>query len=134
MRAVVDTSFWIDYSRGKVTAAERETVERLWRCGGAVLHQFVWLELVVGFRSPKEQRTLRDLRIISRWEPLQAEDAARAEVFAGTLRQKGLCLTASDLLIMAAADRLGAKIIHHDGDFTSAFAWPGFRHLQMPAA
>ena len=133
MRAVVDTSFWIDYSRGKVTAGEKETAERLWRFGGGVLYQFVWLELVVGFQSSKEQKTLRDLRTISRWEPMQAEDAVKAEAFAATLRAKGRRLTASDLLVMAAADRIGAKIIHHDGDFTAAFALPEFAHLQVPA-
>jgi predicted nucleic acid-binding protein len=133
MRAVIDTSFWIDYSRGRVTTAERESVERLWRFGAGVLYQFVWLELVVGYRSLKEQKALRDYRAISLWDPIRPEDAVKVEHFATTLRAKGCCLTASDLLIMAAADRLGAKIIHHDGDFTSALAYQEFAHLRMPA-
>ena len=131
MRAVVDTSFWIDYLRGKVTALERERVERLWRQGEVVLHQFVWLELVVGFRSPKEQRVLQDFRAISRWEALLPEDGASAERFAGLLRGRGRTIGASDLLIMAAADRLGAKVVHHDDDFSQAFAQPELAHLRF---
>ncbi len=129
MRAVIDTSFWIDYGRGHVAAPEREGVERMFRQGEAVIHQFVWLELVVGFRSPKEQRVLREFRAVSRWEPMNPADGTRAEAFAGLLRGKGLAITASDLLIMAAADRLGATIIHHDSDFTLAFQLPEFAHL-----
>ena len=129
MRAVIDTSFWIDYGRGDVTASERERVERLWRQGDAILYQFVWLELVAAFRSPKEQRVLREYRTISQWEPMIPEDGVKAERFADLLRGKGHTIGASDLLIMAAADRLGAKLIHHDDDFALAFKQPEFTHL-----
>jgi predicted nucleic acid-binding protein len=129
MLAVIDTSFWIDYGRGEVSAAERESVERLWRQGGAVLYQFVWLELVVGHRSPNEQKTLRAYRQICRWEPIAVEDATNAERFAGQLRNRGHTMSASDLLILAAADRLGAKLIHHDSDFAGAFKHPAFARL-----
>jgi len=129
MLVVIDTSFWIDYGRGAVTAAEREWVESLWRQGGAVLYQFVWLELVVGHRSPSEQKTLRAYRQICRWELITVEDATNAERFACQLRNRGHTMSASDLLILAAADRLGAKLIHHDRDFTLALKQPAFAHL-----
>lgn len=130
VRAVIDTSFWIDYGRGRISDAEREMAEGHWRFGSAVLYQLVWLELVVGFRSLQEQKTLRSYRALSLWEPMGAEDGATAERFAAVLRGKGLSLAASDLLIMAAADRLGAKLIHHDGDFTGALALREFAHLK----
>ena len=133
MRAVIDTSFWIDYGRGDVSAREREDVEALWRKGAAVLYQFVWLELVVGFRSPKEQRVLREFRRISQWAALNGEDAAKAEVFANVLRGKGLTLGASDLLVMAAADRLGCAVVHHDSDFDLALSQVEFSHLRWRA-
>ncbi|HEX3728493.1 MAG TPA: PIN domain-containing protein [Opitutaceae bacterium] len=131
MRVVVDTSFWIDYSRGAISPEERERVETLWRLGSCVLYQLVWLELVVGYRSPREQRVLRDYRAICRWEPLSAEDGAKAEALADLLRRKGRTIGASDLLVMAAADRLGAKLIHHDDDFDQALGLTEFAHLAL---
>ena len=133
MREVIDTSFWIDYGRGTVAPGEREHVERLWRLGSAILYQFVWLELVVGYRGPKEQRMLREYRNICQWEPLVAEDGAKAEAMAGLLRKKGRTVGASDLLILAATDRLSARLRHHDSDFAAALDLPEFAHLRPEA-
>lgn len=129
MRVVIDTSFWIDYNRGTVSAGERIRVEQLWRQGRAILYQFVWLELVVGYRSPAEQETIRTFREVSRWEPITADDGAKAEVLAQGLRTRGVTISASDLLILAAADRLGAQVAHHDRDFERALKSPGLGHL-----
>ena len=98
MRVVIDTSLWIDYNRGAVNSEERSRIEQLWREGRAILYQFVWLELLAGYRSPKEQRTLRDFRELSRWEPIAGEDGIKAEAFAQILRKQGNALGASDLL------------------------------------
>jgi len=127
---VVDTSFWIDYARGRLTPAELEQIERLARFGAVVLYQLVWLELVVGFRSIKEQGILGECRAVSRWDAIQADDGIKAEGFAATLRGKGRNVGASDLLIMAAADRMGAQLIHHDSDFTAALSLREFAHLK----
>jgi predicted nucleic acid-binding protein len=129
MRVVIDTSLWIDYSRGTVSSDERARIEQLWREGGAILYQFVWLELVVGYRSPTEQRTLRNFRDLARWEAMTAEDGIKAESFAGTLRRQGLTVGASDLLILSATDRLGAQLAHHDGDCDLALKSKELAHL-----
>jgi len=129
MLVVIDTSLWIDYSRGAVAPEERSRIEQLWREGHAVLYQFVWLELAVGYRSPKEQRTLRDYRESSRWGAISAEDGEKAEAFAQLLREQGHTLSASDLLILAATDRLGAQLAHHDSDFDLALKNPRLAHL-----
>lgn len=129
MRVVIDTSLWIDYNRGAVGPEERARIEQLWRDGRAILYQFVWLELVVGYRSPKEQRTLRNFRELSRWETMAGDDGVKAEAFAQLLRERGLTVGASDLLILAAADRLGAQLANHDGDFDLALKHPALAHL-----
>jgi predicted nucleic acid-binding protein len=129
MRVVIDTSLWIDYNRGAVDPEERGRIEQLWHNGQAILYQFVWLELVVGYRSPKEQLTLRDFRALSRWEAITGDDGVRAEAVARVLREQGLTVGASDLLVLAAAGRLGAQLAHHDGDFDLALKNPALAHL-----
>ena len=42
------------------------------------------------------------------------------------LRTKGGFLAASDLLILAVARRLDAKLLHHDEDFTRVLKLPDF--------
>ena len=92
----------------------------------AVMSQLVWLELVVGLRSPAEQIFLAEVRSVCRWEPLSESDGIEAERLAALLRKKGVVLPASDLLILTVAHRLGAHLLHHDEDFTRALKLPEF--------
>lgn len=92
----------------------------------AVMSQFVWLELMVGLRSPGEQRFLQEVRSVCRWEPLAEADGLEAERLATVLRKQGVVLAASDLLILTVAHRLGVPLLHHDEDFTRALKLPGF--------
>jgi len=126
VRAVVDSSLWIDTWRGEVSAQEREIVAKFWREGGAVLPQIVWLELVAGLRSPEERSFVGDIRTVCEWEPLSESDGTEAEHLAGLLHKKGLVLPASDLLILTVAKRLDAQLLHHDEDFTRVLKLPEF--------
>lgn len=96
------------------------------REGRGVMSQLVWLELVVGLRSPEEQVFLAEVRSVCRWEPLSESDGIEAERLATLLRKKGVVLPASDLLILTVAHRLGALLLHHDEDFTRALKLPEF--------
>jgi predicted nucleic acid-binding protein len=133
VRVVVDTSSWIDYGRGRLTSDERKAIETAWRNADCILYQWVWLELVVGFRSPAERRALDDYRAISKWEPLNAADATRAEQLADGLRDRGRNVGAADLLIVAAAERLGAQLMHRDSDFDAVLEDPQLRALRWSA-
>lgn len=66
----------------------------------AVTQQIVWLELVLGFRSPTERNFLQDIRGVCRWEPLAEADGTAAEQIAANLRTTGGFLGASDLLVL----------------------------------
>lgn len=131
MRAVVDTSFWIDAWRGDVDEAEKQLVAELWRSGGSVLPQIVWLELYVGLRSPEERNYLTDLRAVSHWEVLSEEDGMAAEKLADLLRKKGVVLAATDLLVLTVAHRLRLPLVHHDDDFVRVLKLPEFELLRM---
>ncbi len=126
MQLVVDTSFWINFSRRRLPAAEALQIEDALREERAVMSQLVWLELVVGLRSPAEQRFLQEVRSVCRWEPLSEADGSEAEKLATVLRMKGVVLAASDLLILTVAWRLGVPLLHHDEDFTRALRLPEF--------
>ena len=126
MRAVVDTSLWIDAWRGKVTEAEKQQLGDLWRHSSVVLPQIVWLELQVGLCSPQEREYLLDVRAVTQWEPLTESDGLEAEKLTTVLRKKGVVLAASDLLILTVAWRLEVPLLHHDEDFTRALKLPEF--------
>jgi predicted nucleic acid-binding protein len=126
VRAVVDTSLWIDAWRGDLDETERHLVAELWRHGGGVLPQVVWLELFVGMRSPDERSRLLDLRAVCQWEPLSESDGLAAERLATVLQRKGIVLPATDLLVLTVAHRLGLPLLHHDEDFTRALKLPEF--------
>ncbi|HTO04510.1 MAG TPA: PIN domain-containing protein [Opitutus sp.] len=130
MRAVVDTSFWIDAWRGDLDEAEKQLVAELWRSGGSVLPQIVWLELYVGLRSPEERNYLTDLKAVSQWEPLSEDDGMAAEKLADLLRKQGVVLAASDLLVLTAAHRLRLPLVHHDEDFVRVLKLPEFAFLR----
>ncbi len=130
MRAVVDTSLWIDAWRGDVSDAEKRRIGDLWRHAGVVLPQLVWLELQVGLRSSAEREYLADLRAVSQWEPLTETDGLEAERLAALLRGKGVALPAGDLLILTVAHRLGLPLLHHDEDFTRVLKLPDFAPLR----
>lgn len=132
MRAVVDTSFWINAWRGAVDPSENVLITNLWRSGGCVLPQLVWLELQVGLRSPAERKYLLDVRTVSQWEPLAEADGLEAERLATVLRKQGVVLAASDLLILTVAHRLGLRLLHHDEDFTRALKLPDFIEQRTP--
>jgi len=126
VRAVVDTSFWIDAWRGDVDETEKHRIAELWRHGGNVLPQIVWLELFVGLRSPEERDSLMDLKAVSQWEPLSEADGMAAEKLAALLRKKGIVLAATDLMVLTIAHRLGLPLLHHDEDFARALELPDF--------
>jgi predicted nucleic acid-binding protein len=131
MRAVVDTSLWIDAWRGEVTEAEKRLIGDLWQSDGVVLPQLVWLELQVGLRSPAEREYLLDLRAVSQWEPLTETDGLEAEQLATLLRGKGVVLSAGDLLILTVARRMSLPLLHHDDDFTRVLKLPDFASLRV---
>jgi len=128
---VVDTSAWIDFAGKSLPEAEDRLLHRHLTAHEVVLPQLVWLELLVGQRSPAERKILDVIRSSCRWEPLTEDDGRMAEEIADTLRQRGNYLGASDLLIFCVARRLEAKLLHHDEDFTRVLKLPDFAALRV---
>ena len=123
---VVDTSVWIDFARKSLPEVEDRLLHHYLAAHEVILPQLVWLELPIGQRSPTERKILDVIRHTCRWEPLTESDGQMAETIADTLRTRVGDLGASDLLILSVARRLGAKLLHHDEDFTRVLKLPDF--------
>jgi predicted nucleic acid-binding protein len=131
VRVVVDTSFWIDFARRRLPTVEALMIEVALREARAVIPQLVWLQLIVGMRSPAEQAFLKEVRSVCNWEPLTESDGNEAGSLAALLRKKGVVLAASDLLILTVAKRLEAQLLHHDEDFTRVLKLPEFARQRV---
>lgn len=127
---IVDTSFWIDFARGSLNEQEVEVLQQALNENRVILPQWVWLELFVGFRNPKEQKFLTYVRQLSVWVPLSEDCGTDAEVVAKNLRKRGLFLAASDLLVFTLALNRNAGLLHRDKDFLPILACPEYQHIQ----
>jgi len=99
--------------------------------GRAALAPVVWLELVVGFRSPQEREHLEDIRLASRWVDLPEDIWIRAEQTAGRLHAAGVVLRMPDLLILTLAEATGLQLLHCDKDFDRALNLKEFARLRI---
>ena len=126
---LVDSSVWIDYHRGSLEPAKHRLLMQALDERRVALTPIVWLELVVGFRSPQERERIEDIRIASQWVPMPEEIWEKAEAAAVRLHQSGVVLRAADLLILTVADLADLKLLHCDRDFDRALKLKAFARL-----
>ncbi len=115
MRALVDTSVWIDFYHPKGSAAvKRHLAHALEHDDVAVVPPIV-TELLAGTRTDKEsEQVLGDLQAV-RLLPLGWDEAVTAGRFARVLARSGQRIPLVDLLI-AAAGYLNDYQVWHSGD------------------
>jgi predicted nucleic acid-binding protein len=114
---VVDSSAWIFALRRRPVEPIRQRVDELLAEGRALLTGMIELELLGGTRSGKEFAELEDLLGgLTRIETLVADWRGAAEMVGG-LRRAGYTVPLTDALIAQQARRVGAGVIHADGDF-----------------
>lgn len=131
MRCLVDTSVWIDHFRGRLDERKLGWFENALQDNDAILVAPVWLELIVGFRSPAEKAYLADIRAAARW--LEPESAlwSRAEGLAQSLHKEGIILRMPDLLVLTLAHMEDLKLLHTDQDFDRPLKLKAFSRLRM---
>lgn len=114
--AIVDTSAWVAYFRpgsSKVT----DRVEQLLEQDAAVLVGPVLSELLQGVRGRRETTQLqRTLSVLTYHETKRQDWQAAGELMA-TLRQRGITVPLTDVLIATLAKRLDLSVLTLDKHF-----------------
>ena len=128
---LVDSSAWIAHYREELEPDLLRAFTQAMHDGQVMLAPPIWLELVVGFRSPKEREHLENIRLAVRWLDLPEGVWARAEQNAVRLHAAGVVLRMPDLLILTLADTADLKLLHCDKDFDSALKLRDFARLRI---
>lgn len=113
---VVDTAVWVDFFRGRnepVRAALRELI----RGHQAVLTGIVLAEVLQGIRTQGEVDSVRNEFASLHYYETARDTWSRAGSLSGQLRQKGLTLPLSDLIIAVLAMENGAEAFTTDPHF-----------------
>ncbi len=115
MRALVDTSVWIDFYHPKGNAAVKRHLAHALEHDDVAVAPPIVTELLAGTRSDKEsEQVLGDLQAV-RLLPLAWDEAVTAGRFARVLASSGQRIPLVDLLI-AAAGYLNNYEVWHSGD------------------
>lgn len=109
MRYLLDTTFAVDYLRGRPDAQQR--FERFFSDGDEpYVNEVVLCELAVGVERVDDPTFIGFTRAVSYVQPAP-EMAVLAGVWRREARRRGRTLDLADALIAAAADGLGAPVL-----------------------
>jgi predicted nucleic acid-binding protein len=128
---LVDSSVWIGHHRAKLEPGLLRSFTQALQDGQVALAPVIWLELVVGFRSPKEREFLEDIRLSAHWIEMPEGIWDQAERHAIRLHAAGVVLRMPDLLVLTLADATGCKLLHCDKDFDRALKLRDFSQLRV---
>lgn len=126
---LVDSSVWIDYFRGTVTA-QTEKLDQLLGQEPVAIGDLILMEVLQGFSSERDFREAR--RKLTSLEVVVLggkEIAIQAAQNFRVLRRRGVTVRKSmDTLIATWCMENGCRLLHNDRDF-EAFAALGLRTL-----
>lgn len=128
---LVDSSAWIAHYRDELEPDLLRTFTHAMHEGRVVLAPPIWLELIVGFRGPKEREHLENLRLSAQWLEMPVDIWTKAEQNAAILHAAGVVLRMPDLLVLTIADAADLKLLHCDKDFDRAFKQRDFVRLKI---
>lgn len=114
--AIIDTSAWIAYLRpgsSKVT----DRVEQLFEQDTAVLVGPVLSELLQGVRGRRETNQLQRVLSVLTYHETKRQDWQAAGESLASLRQRGITVPLTDVLIATLAKRLDLSILTLDKHF-----------------
>lgn len=114
---LVDTSVWIEFFR-KDTATSR-ALEALIKAGRVVVPGIVVFELLQGVKPEKEKGRIMDLLSNLDYVEMSKDLWASAAVLSRSLKDKGLNLPLSDVLLAAIALKHNLPLFTLDAHFDS---------------
>ena len=128
---LVDSSVWIDHYRNKLDPTRLRMLTHAMQDHQVVLAPMIWLELVVGFRSPEEKEHLDNIRAAVRWVDPPEDLWERAARHAATLHAAGIVLRMPDLLVLTMAEAMDFRLLHCDKDFDRPLKLKPFARLRV---
>jgi predicted nucleic acid-binding protein len=128
---LVDSSAWIAHYRDELEPDLLRIFTRAMHDGHVMLAPPIWLELIVGFRGPKEKEHLENIRLSAQWLEMPDDLWTRAEQNAVRLHAAGVVLRMPDLLVLTLADSADLKLLHCDKDFDRALKLKDFARLRI---
>ncbi len=114
---LIDTSAWILALRKGISSRVTDEVDRRIADNRAATAGIIILELLSGTRTEREYQELKeDLRALIQLETT-SKTWEKASHLAYELKQKGLTVPATDVLIMTVAVENGCSLLHADHHF-----------------
>jgi predicted nucleic acid-binding protein len=113
---LVDTSSWIEFLRGRDSAAGQR-VKALLARGDAAWCDMTQVELWNGAQGQVERKALAELQEELRLYPVNETVWASAKLLARRCREKGVTAATADLIIAACAARHHLPLEHCDRHF-----------------
>ncbi len=115
---LVDSSIWIDYYRPQgPPSLKRQLQEELGR-GTVATMGLIAVEVLQGAPTSKSLASLQEDFLGLHWLDLNQTLWLEAAHIGARMRQVGLSMPATDVVIAAAAVHYRCRLWHHDADFT----------------
>jgi len=127
---LVDSSVWVDYFNGQVTA-ETDFLHAILGSEPVAVGDLILAEVLQGFRSDSDYRTARELLTsLTTYELLGVSLAIRTADHYRALRQRGFTVRkTADAIIATFCIEYGAPLLYSDRDFD-----PFVEHLGLKPA
>ncbi len=117
-QVIVDTSVWIDYFNGKVTA-HTDMLETLLQSSSVAITDVIMMEVLQGFRHDNDYNTAKELlNILDCYEILGKNNAVIYADFYRQLRKRGITIRKSnDVMIAGFCIKNNFSLLFDDKDF-----------------
>lgn len=115
---LVDSSVWIDYYRPQGPAALKHRLQEELRLGTVATMGLIAVEILQGAPTPAVLASLEEDLLGLQWLEVTQDVWLDAGRLGSRLRQAGLSIPATDVVIAATAMHYRCHLWHRDEDFT----------------
>lgn len=115
---LVDSSVWIDYYRPQGSATLKHRLQEELRLGIVATLGLIAVEVLQGAPNPSVLASLQEDFLGLQWLEITQTVWLEAGRLGARLRQSGLSIPATDVVIAATAMHYHCRLWHRDDDFT----------------
>jgi predicted nucleic acid-binding protein len=115
---LVDSSAWIDYYRPQGPAALKRRLQEALRLGTVATMGLIAVEILQGAPTPSVLASLEEDLLGLQWLEVTRDVWLEAGRLGARVRQSGLSIPATDVVIAATAIHYRCRLWHRNDDFT----------------